>query len=164
MFLNDKLNITTPSDKELEWIREFNASRKLVFNALSKPELIRRWLLGPEGWTMPVCEVDFRVGGRYRYVWRNLQKDDMGMGGIFKEIIQFEKIVSTEKFEQSWYSGDAISTVTLTEQDSKTILKTNMLYESKVSRDAVLNSGMEQGLVDGYNRLAQVLDSIVLEN
>jgi uncharacterized protein YndB with AHSA1/START domain len=161
MFLNDKLNITTPSDNELEWTREFNASRNLVFDALSKPELIRLWLLGPDGWTMPICEIDFKVGGKYRYVWSNPEKDEMGMGGIFKEIILLEKIVSTERFEQSWYPGEAIGTVTLSGNDSKTILKTNMLYESKESRDAVLKSGMEQGLVAGYNRLAEVLASIV---
>jgi uncharacterized protein YndB with AHSA1/START domain len=161
MILDDKLNITTPSDKELEWTREFNASRKLVFDAVSKPELIRRWLLGPEGWTMPICEVDFKVGGKYRYVWQNADKGEMGMGGVFKEIIPVEKIVSTEKFEQSWYPGEAIGTVTLSERDSKTFLKTRMLYESKESRDAVLKSGMEQGLIAGYNRLAEVLNSIV---
>ncbi len=161
MFLNDKLNITTPSDNELEWTREFNASCNLVFDALSKPELIRLWLCGPDGWTMPVCEVDFQVGGKYRYVWSNPENDEMGMGGIFKEIILLEKIVSTERFEQSWYPGESIGTVTLSGNDSKTILKTNMLYESKESRDAVLKSGMEQGLVDGYNRLVEVLASNV---
>ena len=62
MLRNKTLKITTPSDRELSWTREFNASRKLVFDAMTKPELIRRWLLGPEGWTMPVCEVDLRVG------------------------------------------------------------------------------------------------------
>ncbi len=161
MFLNDKLNIITTSDNELEWTREFKASRKLVFDALTKPEFIRCWLLGPDGWTMSVCEVDFKVGGKYRYVWQNRDKGEMGMGGVFKEIIPLEKIISTEKFDESWYSGEAIGTVILSESDSKTILKTNMLYESKEARDAVLKSGMEQGLIASYNRFAEVLASIV---
>ncbi len=156
----DTLKITTPSDRELSWTREFNASRKLVFDAMTKPELIRRWLLGPEGWTMPVCEVDLRVGGKYRYVWSHLENGEMGIGGVFKEILKPEKIVNTEKFEQSWYPGEAIGTVVLAENNGKTTAHTTMLYESKEARDGVLKSNMESGLTASYNRLAEVLEEI----
>ena len=117
MLRNKTLKITTPSDRELSWTREFNASRKLVFDAMTKPELIRRWLLGPEGWTMPVCEVDLRVGGKYRYVWSHPEKGEMGMGGVYKEIIKPEKnikhfmIIIFQYFKVcifSIYNNDAI--------------------------------------------------------
>jgi uncharacterized protein YndB with AHSA1/START domain len=94
------LTLTTPSDREILITRDFNAPRALVFDCMSKPELVRRWLLGPPGWTMPVCEIDHRVGGRYRYVWRN-QTDgrEMGMGGVYREIVPPEKVVQTELFD-----------------------------------------------------------------
>lgn len=160
MINTSSLNITTPSDKELSWTREFNAPRNLVFDAMTKPELIRRWLLGPEGWTMPVCEVDLRVGGKYRYVWSHSEKGEMGMGGVFKEILKPEKIVNTEKFEQSWYPGEAIGTVVLAENNGKTLAHTTMFYESKEARDGVLKSNMESGLTASYNNLAKVLEEI----
>lgn len=160
MINTSSLNITTPSDKELSWTREFNAPRNLVFDAMTKPELIRRWLLGPEGWTMPVCEVDLRIGGKYRYVWSHPEKGEMGMGGVFKEILKPEKIVNTEKFEQSWYPGEAIGTVVLAENNGKTLAHTTMFYESKEARDGVLKSNMESGLTASYNNLAKVLEEI----
>src|SRR5438034_4621460 len=73
------LKVTTPSERELVMTREFDASRGMVFDALTKPELVQRWLLGPPGWTMPVCEIDLRVGGKYRYVWRNAEGREMGI-------------------------------------------------------------------------------------
>src|ERR1044071_1680068 len=107
----DKLQITTPSDREIAMTRVFNAPRRMVFEALTKPELVKRWLLGPPGWSMPVCEIDLRVGGKYRYVWRrDSDGTDMGMGGVYREIVAPERIVATEKFDQSWYSGDAVGT------------------------------------------------------
>ena len=142
MLRNKTLKITTPSDRELSWTREFNASRKLVFDAMTKPELIRRWLLGPEGWTMPVCEVDLRVGGKYRYVWSHPEKGEMGMGGVYKEIIKPEKIVSTEVFDEDWYAYEARGTVVLVEIDGKTTVITTMQDENKEERDGELKSNM----------------------
>src|SRR5262249_46829008 len=79
---------------EIVMKRAFDAPRELVFEALTKPELVQRWLLGPDGWSMPVCEIDLRVGGRYRYVWRNDAKDkEMASGGVFREIVPPERIV-----------------------------------------------------------------------
>ena len=80
------LQVTTPSDREIAMTRVFNAPRRLVFDAWTKPELVKQWLLGPPGWTMPVCEIDLRVGGRYRFVWRGTDGAEMGMGGVHKEI------------------------------------------------------------------------------
>ena len=154
-----KLKITTSGDREIVMTREFDAPRKLVFDAFTKPELIRQWLLGPEGWSMPVCEVDLRVGGKYRYVWRHSNGNEMGMGGVYREIVRPERIVATEKFDESWYPGEAVGTVALVEQAGRTTLTQTVLYESREARDAVMKSPMESGVAAGYDRLEQLLSS-----
>ncbi|MCZ8155321.1 MAG: SRPBCC family protein [Leptospira sp.] len=154
---SNPLQLRTPSDKEIYWTREFHAPNKLVFDSMTKPDLIRRWLLGPEGWSMPVCKVDLRVRGRYRYVWSHPERGEMGVGGVFKEINAPTKLVNTERFDQSWYPGEAIGTVILEEKNGKTILHSTMLYESKTARDTVLESKIELGLSLGYSRLVAVL-------
>jgi uncharacterized protein YndB with AHSA1/START domain len=153
-----KLQITTPSDREIAMTRVFAAPRRLVFDALTKPELVKKWLLGPPGWSMPVCEIDLRVGGKYRYVWRrDSDGTDMGMGGVYREIAKPERIVATEKFDQSWYSGEAVGMTRLVEQGGKTTLTQTMLYESKETRDGVLKSPMEEGVAASYDRLAELV-------
>src|SRR3982075_1294051 len=103
------LKLTTRGDREIVMTRVFDARGALVFDAFTKPELVKRWLLGPPGWSMPVCEIDLRVGGKYRYVWRrDSDGTDMGMGGVYREIVAPERIVATEKFDQAWYSGEAV--------------------------------------------------------
>jgi uncharacterized protein YndB with AHSA1/START domain len=154
------LHISTPSEREIAITRVFDAPRELVWDAFTKPELVRRWLLGPPGWSMPVCEIDLRVGGRYRYVWHNERTGtDMGMGGVYRELLAPERIVSTEWFDESWYPGEAVGTVVLVERDGRTTLTQTILYESREARDAVLRSPMEQGLAAGYDRLAELLAS-----
>ena len=153
------LKLTTRGDREIVITRAFDAPRKLVFDAFTKPELIKQWLLGPDGWSMPVCEIDLKVGGKYRYVWRR-DKDgtEMGMGGVYRDIVAPERIVATEKFDQSWYPGEAVGTSVLTEQGGKTTLTQTILYESREARDGVLKSGMEKGVVASYDRLAKLLE------
>src|SRR5438105_15508537 len=108
------LKLTTSGDRELVMTRIFDAPRNLVYDAFNKPELVRRWLLGPDGWSMPVCEIDLKVGGKYRYVWRrNSDGTEMGIGGVYREIVPNQKIVTTEKFDQAWYPGEAVGTVVL---------------------------------------------------
>src|SRR3990172_6633378 len=100
------LKITAATEREIVMTRVFAAPRQLVFDAHTKPELVKRWLLGPDGWSMPVCDIDLRVGGKYRYVWRrDRDGTEMGMGGVFREIVPPELIVATEKFDESWYPG-----------------------------------------------------------
>jgi uncharacterized protein YndB with AHSA1/START domain len=156
------LKLTTRGDREIVMTRVFDAPRNLVFDAFTKPELVRRWLLGPEGWSMPVCEIDLRVGGSYRYVWRHTSGNEMGMGGVFKEIVPPERIVSTEKFDEAWYPGDAVGTVILTEKDGKTTLTQTVCYQSAEAREAVLKSPMESGVAAGYNRLAELLAATII--
>jgi uncharacterized protein YndB with AHSA1/START domain len=152
------LRIFAQGEREVVMTRTFDAPRRLVFDAHTKPELIRRWLLGPPGWSMPICEVDLRVGGKYRYVWRKeTSGTTMGMGGVYREIAAPERIVVTEKFDESWYPGEALNTLVLVEQGGRTTLTQTMLYESRAARDAVLKSPMEEGVAAGYDRLAELL-------
>ncbi len=152
------LQISTPSDTEILITRGFAAPRHLVFEAYTRPEYLRRWLLGPDGWSMIVCEVDLRVGGAYRWVWRNDgDGTEMGMGGVYREIVAPERIVATEKFEQPWYPGEALGTTVFTEENGRTTLHQTMRYESREIRDGVLKSGMEQGLAASYDRLETLL-------
>jgi uncharacterized protein YndB with AHSA1/START domain len=152
------LQVTTPSDREIALTRVFDAPRRLVFDALTKPELLKRWLLGPDGWSMPFCEVDLRVGGRYRYVWRrDSDGSEMGMGGVFQEVAPPERLVATEKFDHAWYPGEALSTLVLTERGGKTTLTQTVRYESREARDGVLQSGMERGVAASYDRLETIL-------
>ena len=141
--------------------RSFAAPRGLVFEALSKPEFVRRWLLGPPGWTMPVCDIDFRVGGRYRYVWRH-QPDgaEMGMGGVYREIVVPSRIVATEKFDQAWYPGEAFGAYDLVEKAGRTTVALTVTYGSVEARDVVLRSPMEQGVAMGFDRLEEVVASM----
>lgn len=153
------LKITAPGDRDIMMTRSFNAPRHLVFDAFTKPEFVRQWLLGPPGWSMPVCEIDLRVGGNYRYVWRHSNGNEMGMGGVFREVVPPERLVSTEKFDQAWYPGEALGTIVFSEQDGTTTITQTVRYESREARDAVLKSPMEDGVAAGYNRLEELLAS-----
>jgi uncharacterized protein YndB with AHSA1/START domain len=153
-----ELKITTTGDRELLMTRVFDAPRTLVFDAHTKPELVKRWLLGPPGWSMPVCEMDVRVGGKYRWVWRqDRDGTTMGMGGVYREIAAPERLVATEKFDEAWYPGEALNTLVLVEKGGRTTLTQTMRYESREARDAVLKSGMEKGVTASYDRLAELL-------
>ena len=155
-----KLQASTPSDRELAMTRVFDAPRSMVFDAWTKPELLKRWLGVFGSWTFAVCEVDLRVGGKYRFVWRGKDGNEMAMGGVYREIVRPERIVCTEKFDDPWYEGDAIDTTTFVERVGKTTMTTTVLYGSKEIRDAVLKSPMESGVAKSYNKLAEVLAAI----
>jgi uncharacterized protein YndB with AHSA1/START domain len=154
------LRLETRGDREIVMTREFNAPRKLVFEALTKPELVKKWLIGPPGWSMPVCEIDLRVGGEYRYVLRqDSDGKEMGLGGVFREIVKNERIVYTESFDEAWYAGESVLTTTLVESDGKTTMTTVILYESREARDGVFEkSGMERGVAPNYDRLAGLVE------
>ncbi|MEO8028075.1 MAG: SRPBCC family protein [Bryobacteraceae bacterium] len=151
------LTVTTPSDRVIQMTRVFNAPRQLVFDAMTKPELLKRWFYGPDGWSLAVCEIDLQAGGMYRYVWLSPDGTEMGMGGIIKEVVRPERIVQTEKFDQAWYPGEAVGTMLLFEDNGKTTLTLTVEYDSKETRDAVLKTPMAEGVAMGYNRLAEML-------
>ena len=148
--------ISARGDKDILMTRDFDAPRHLVFDAFTKPELVSRWLLGPDGWTMPVCEIDLRAGGRYRYVWRK-DKTEMSLGGTYRVVVRPERIVHTEKFEQPWYEGEALVTTAFVEQGGKTTVSMTISYDSRQTRDTVLKSGMERGVARSYERLEEIL-------
>jgi uncharacterized protein YndB with AHSA1/START domain len=107
--------------------------------------------------TLPVCEIDLRVGGKARYEWRIADGQTMGMTMTFLEIVPLEKIVNTEEFDEAWYEGKAIGTLTFVEQGGRTTLTSAVLYDSKEIRDAVLASPMETGVAASYDTLAEML-------
>lgn len=155
--MKNTLKVTAHGELEIVMTRVFDAPRQLVFEAFTKPELVKQWLLGPPGWSMPVCEIDLRVGGTYRYVWRKTDGQEMAMGGVYREIVAPERVVATEKFDQPWYPGEAVGTLVLVEQGGKTAATQTMLYESRETRDAVLKTPMEQGVGASYDRLEELL-------
>jgi uncharacterized protein YndB with AHSA1/START domain len=160
MMTREKLQITTPSDREIVITRVFNAPRRLVFDAWTRPELLKRWLLGPPGWSFVVCESDLRVGGCYRFVWRNSEGTKMGMGGVYREVVPPERIVNTQLFDQDWTGGEAIGTLVLTENNGKTTSTNTILYSSREARDGAACTAMAEGMEAGYTRLDEVLATL----
>ena len=154
------LTIETPGDREIVIKREFNAPRELVFDALGKAELLKRWFNGPPGWTLKTCDVDFRVGGKYRFVWGGPDGVEMGLGGVHKEIARPERIVRTETFDQDWTGGETIGTNVLTETNGRTLLTTTVVYATREARAGALQSGMAEGMEMGY----QSLDAFLAEH
>jgi len=151
------LKVTTPSSREIVLTRVFDAPRHLVFDAFSKPELLRRWF-GPRGWSMPVCEVDLKVGGGFRFVLRGPDGKEMGMRGVYREIVPPERSVHMESFDD--YPGESQVTGVFVEEGGKTTLTATVLYASKEIRDAVAKSGMEHGAAESYDKLAELLASM----
>jgi uncharacterized protein YndB with AHSA1/START domain len=149
------LTVTTPTPESIVLTRVFNASRQLVFDAFTKPELLKRWF-GPRGWSLVVCEVDFRVGGGFRFVLRSHEGQQMGMRGIYREIDTSFRSVHTESFDD--LPGEANVITELTEREGKTVLTATITYTSQQVRDAVIHSGMEHGAAESYDRLAELLE------
>lgn len=146
---------TLPSDREIEMTRVFDAPRELVFDAWTSPEHVPRWMLGPEGWTMPVCEIDLRPGGKWRFLWRKADGTEMTMTGFYEEVARPERVVHTEKWGPEW--PETTNTLVLTEAGGKTTSKSTILYPSKEARDAALKTGMKEGVDISFERLAEYL-------
>ena len=145
--MTDTLQVTKSGDREVVIARIFDAPRALVFDAFTKPDLVKRWLLGPPGWSMPVCEIDLKVGGRFRYVWRNEARGkDMGVGGAYREIVPPERIVHTELFDEDWTGGETLVTTIFTEEGGKTTVTMTVRYSSAEAREAALGTGMTRGM------------------
>ena len=152
------VTIATPSDREVVLTRRFNAPREMVFDALTKPELLKRWF-GARGWNLVVCEVDLRVGGTWRFVSRGPDGTDMGHGGVYREIQPPDRLVYTELFDDQSYPGESLITHVFVEQNGKTTLTSTLLYASQEGRDIVLRYPMERGVAQGYDRLDELLQS-----
>jgi uncharacterized protein YndB with AHSA1/START domain len=154
------LSVETPSDREVLVTRVFNAPRKLLWDCHTKPELVQRWLLGPDGWSMPVCEIDLRVGGRYHYRWRNdADGREFGFNGVHREIEAPELIVTTERTDGA--EGEVLNTLVLTERSGKTTLSLTMKFASREARDGAIATGMTDGMETSYQRIDQIAQSVV---
>jgi uncharacterized protein YndB with AHSA1/START domain len=154
------LKLTIPTDREIVLTRVFDAPRALVFDAFTKPEILRQWF-GPRGWSLVVADVDLNVGGTFRFMLRGPDGNDLGMRGIWREIVAPERSVHMESFDD--YPGESQVTTVLTEQQEKTKLTATILYPSKEIRDAVLSSGMEHGAAESYDKLAELLASLRIQ-
>jgi uncharacterized protein YndB with AHSA1/START domain len=135
--------------------RVFDAPRRLVWEAWTDAEHVSQWLLGPEGWTMPVCEIDLRPGGEWHFVWRRAEGAEMEMRGEYREITPPERLVSTESWGEDW--PETLNTLILAEEDGKTTVTQTVLYPSKEARDAALGTGMQEGASQSFERLAEHL-------
>lgn len=154
------LTSTMPTERELVITRTFDAPRTLVFEAYTNPEHLPHWLLGPPGWTMPVCEIDLRPGGAWHWVWRHSDGSQMEMRGVYKEVVPPERVVSTESWGGDW--PETVNTVTFSEENGKTELTISILYPSKEAREAAMKTGMTKGMNMSYDRLAEHLEKIAL--
>ena len=166
-----RIEVTTPSEREIVTRRTFNAPRELVFRAHTEPELVKRWLLGPPGWTMPVCRIDLKAGGRYRYVWRSEEDgSEFGMGGVFQEVMRPERIVHTELYDpndpyaekshrEGGTAGEALITTVFDGEGDATTLTLTMLFDSREARDGALATGMTDGMESSYQKLDELLAS-----
>jgi uncharacterized protein YndB with AHSA1/START domain len=155
------VQITTPTDTEVVMTRVFEAPRRLVWQAWTTPEHVSQWMLGPEGWTMPVCEIDLRPGGGWHFVWRKTNGGEMDMRGSYREVMPPERLVSTEKWGPEW--PETINTLTLIERDGRTTATQTILYPSKEARDAAMKTGMAEGAEQSFDRLEKRLAALVRE-
>jgi uncharacterized protein YndB with AHSA1/START domain len=148
----------TPTDLELVITRVVDAPRRLVFQAWTDPRHIPQWLLGPEGWSMPVCEIDLRAGGSWRYVWRKADGAEMAMSGTVRDVVPPERLVTTERWGPEW--PETINTVVFTESGGLTTITLTVRYPSKEARDAALGTGMKEGMEQSFARLDRLVRTL----
>ena len=162
----EKAQVTLPSDREVEVARSFKAARPLVYRAYTEPAMVQRWLLGPPGWSMPVCEMDVRVGGRYRWRWRS-DKDasEFGFTGTFREVQAPAKLVHTQTYDPGTVGNEhpqneALVSVTFTQDRGVTTVTTLIDFGSKEARDAAVGTDMTGGMEQSY----QLLEALLSDN
>jgi uncharacterized protein YndB with AHSA1/START domain len=149
------------SDRELVVVRTFNAPARIVFDAWTRPELLKRWWAPrSRGVTLFECEADVRVGGTYRYVFGRDPANAMAFSGVYKEVVPHSRFVLTQIFEPMRSAGAAIVTVTFEERDGKTRLTVHQLFPTKEALDGAVASGMEHGMRESYDQLEEVLIAV----
>ena len=149
----------TPSDREVVVTRVVSAPRRVVFEAFTNPRHVPNWLIGPDGWTLPVCEIDLRPGGTWRYVYRKNDGSEMTMQGSYREVVPPERLVSTESWGPEW--PETVNTTVLTEAGGLTTITIPVQYPSKEARDAALKTGMKSGMDQSFARLDDMLETLV---
>jgi len=153
--MKNTLKITTPTDREVMVTREFDSPAAVIFDAFTKPEILKKWY-GQEGWEMVVCDVDLRVGGKWRFVSRLPGGKEIGQLGVYQEIVPGKRLVNTENWED-WDAGECLVTTDLEEREGKTLLTTTTLFPTTEVRDFILKSGFEGSVSVFYDRLAGML-------
>jgi uncharacterized protein YndB with AHSA1/START domain len=165
-----KLRVATPTDTTIVMTRTFDAPRRLVWEAMTKPELVRRWMFYPPGWSWATCEMNVRVGGEFHWAWNGPDGQlAMTIRGVHREVDPPSRIVHTERMEMAPGAGpcapgdgspepwELLVTLELTDQGGVTAMKMTLAFGSKQARDAALASGMEQGMEAGYTNLDALL-------
>jgi uncharacterized protein YndB with AHSA1/START domain len=153
---SSSFNVTTPSACEITLTRLFDAPRELVWEAMSQPEHVKRWWgILDDKHSMPVCEIDFRVGGAWRFVGRG-PRGEYGFHGVYHEIVPPERVVFTEIYDPFPDDGSMVTSI-LTEESGKTRLTVTSRYRSQEVRDFVIKTGMESGAAISYDRLEDLV-------
>jgi uncharacterized protein YndB with AHSA1/START domain len=161
----DKAQVSLPSDREVRVVRAFKAPRALVYQAHTTPALVQRWMLGPPGWTMPVCEMDVRVGGRFRWRWRSEEDGkEFGFHGEYREVRAAARLVHTEIYDPGDVGGNmgdgALIAIDFSESAGLTIVTSVMDFGSKAARDAAMATGMTDGMEMSHQQLDALLAEI----
>lgn len=157
--------VSFPDDKSVSVTRVFQAPRELVYKAYTTPTLIQQWLLGPPGWSMPICEMDVRQGGKFRWRWKSDEDgSEFGFHGEFLSVDPPNKIVHTEIFDPGTVGGEmgeaAIVTLTLPPLgDDATTMNVTIAYDTKDARDAAVSTGMTDGMEASYQMLDRLLEN-----
>ena len=159
MSVRNTMTVTTPNDLEILVTREFDAPRDIVWDAMTKPEMLRNWVFGPPGWEMTQCEEDLRVGGAFRWAWRGPNGEELSMHGTYKEVSPPTRVVRNEIFEMNVGPpmGEQLATMELADKGGRTVLTITLRYDSKEARDGAIASGMEHGMNASYDRLEELL-------
>lgn len=153
--MRDTLKIETPTDRGVRVTREFAAPATAIFDAMTKPEILKRWY-GQDGWEMVVCDIDLKIGGKWRFVSRLPGGKEIGQLGVYKEIVPGRRLVNTENWED-WDAGECLVTTNLDERNGKTTLTTTTLFPTTEVRDFILKSGFEGSVSVFYDRLESEL-------
>jgi uncharacterized protein YndB with AHSA1/START domain len=149
----------TPTDHQVVVTRVVRAAREVAFDVFTSPKHLPHWMTGPEGWTMPVCEVDLRPGGTWHYVFRKSDGAEMDMRGSFREVKRPELVVSTERWGPEW--PETVNRIEFTERDGLTTMTMTITYPSREARDAALKTGMKDGMETSYARMDRYIESLV---
>ena len=164
----EKAQVSLPSDSTVKVVRRFNAPRALVYRAHTEPKLLQRWCGGHPGWTMPVCEMDVRKGGKYRWRWRRDEDGkEFGFFGAFTDVVADRRLVHTQYFDPGDVGGDmgngAVIALELSEKDGVTTLVSVMDFGTKDAREAAMSTGMTDGMEMSYQRLDDMLAASMKE-
>jgi uncharacterized protein YndB with AHSA1/START domain len=159
--LIEKAEVSLPSDREVKVVRSFKAPRALVYQAYTEPKFMKRWLTAMPGWSMPVCEMDVRVGGAYRWRWRSDDGAEFGFTGVFRDVEPAARLAHTQVYDPGDMGGDmgdeSLITVEFSEKEGVTTVTTLMDFGSKEARDAAVATGMTDGMEMSYARLDDML-------